>query len=371
MNSISLFAIDIDDTIAKQQYLRTFSMCLDRGDFVLGESVHNFENNLSKHISSKYSHTCGNGTDALWLAFKSLGLNAGDFVAIPAFSYIAAAEVAVGLGLKIVFYDIDPYTFNIDDTICAYLDEIPDLKAIIVVHLFGQSGNIIPVSEYCSQRNVYLIEDNAQSLGAIEYSSNKYLGTIGNIGTTSFFPTKPLACFGDGGAVFTQDESYYTIAKQLSNHGQSSKYNHDLVGINSRLDTIQAAILNLRLQKIKLDAEKRRIIAQKYNAALRDLDPIIVPQPAGFSTHVYHQYTLRIVSKRDALKDFLAKNGIPTAIHYPKVIYNQCAYSKYTPKNPLYNSEQLCAEVLSLPIHPYLNEEQTTYITDQICKFFE
>lgn len=370
MKPIHLFANDTSDSVAKEQYLHEISKCLDRGDFILGESVADFENNLSRYLSCNYSHSCGNGTDALWLAYKSLGLTAGDIIALPAFSYIAAAEVAVGLGLNIFFYDINPFTFNIDDTLFPYLDEIPNLKALVVVHLFGQSGNILSVSEYCSQRNILLIEDNAQSLGAIEYTSNKYLGTFGNIGTTSFFPTKPLGCFGDGGAIFTQDETYYTLAKQFSNHGQSSKYNHDLVGINSRLDTIQAAILNLRLQKVKTDAEKRQVVAQKYNAALRDLDQIIIPQPSGFSSHVYHQYTLRIISKKEALQDFLAQKGIPTAIHYPKVIYNQLAYKHFLPKNSLYNSEQLCSEVLSLPIHPYLDEEQITYITDQISKFF-
>ncbi len=370
MKPIRFFTTDTSEVAAKEQYLRSFSLCLDRGDFILGGEVTRFEACLSEYLKARYTQSCGNGTDALWLALKSLQLQKGDTVAIPAFSYIAAAEVAAILELNVFFYDINLQTFNIDESILPILEDNPKIKALIIVHLFGQSGNIASVAEYCKQKNIILIEDNAQSLGAIENTTQKYLGTIGDIGTTSFFPTKPLGCFGDGGALFCQNESFYTEAKQLANHGQSSKYTHNSIGMNSRLDTIQAAILLLRLQKMDIEAEKRRVVAQKYNAVLKDIKQICLPKISGYSTHVYHQYTLRILSKREALKNFLEQQGIPTAIHYPKVIYHQEAYKYLSPIHPLENSERLCEEVLSLPIHPYLDDEQIMYITDQIRKFF-
>jgi len=370
MRDIQLFEFDIQAAATKNSYIQEFSRCLDNGDFILGSAVADFEQNLSSCLHIDYIQSCGNGTDALWLAFKALGLKSGDVIALPAFSYIATAEIALSLDIEIIWYEINPSTYNIDETIIPFLDNHPSIKAVVSVHLFGQSGNIIQLLEYCQRRNILLIEDNAQSLGAKELSTGKYLGAIGDIGTTSFFPTKPLGCFGDGGAVFASNQNNYYLLKQLSNHGQLKKYEHDVVGMNSRLDTIQAAILTLRLKNIDKDASIRQSIATKYKTVLKDVEQILLPEESGYSTHVYHQYTIRVPKYRDALREYLKEVKIPTAIHYPKVIYHQPAYKHTAPNVPLRVSENLCKEVLSLPIHPFIDDEQIMYIASHIRQFF-
>lgn len=370
MRDIQLFEFDTQASATKNSYSQEFLHCLDNGDFILGGAVADFEQKLSSYLHIDFIQSCGNGTDALWLAFKALGLKSGDVIALPAFSYIAVAEIALSLDMKIIWYEINPSTFNIDETILSFLDNHPSIKAVVAVHLFGQSGSIIQLLEYCHRRNILLIEDNAQSLGAKELSTGKYLGTIGEIGTTSFFPTKPLGCFGDGGAVFASNQNNYYLLKQLSNHGQSKKYEHEVVGKNSRLDTIQAAILNIRLRNMDKDASIRLRIAIKYKSLLKDVKQVLLPEESGYSTHVYHQFTIRVPKYRDALREYLTGANIPTAIHYPKVIYHQPAYRHTAPYVPLQISENLCKEVLSLPIHPFIDDEQIMYIASHIRQFF-
>lgn len=344
--------------------------CLQSADFIQGKAVRDFEQKLGQYLSSKHVISCGNGTDALMLALMALDLQKGDKVIVPAFTYIACVEVLKLLGLKPVYCDVDERYFMPDTT---HIEAVytPDCKAIIVVHLYGQSAKMEEIMNWANERNLFVIEDNAQAIGAqcVIDGQLKYSGTIGHISTTSFFPSKNLGAYGDGGAVFTQNEDWTKKIKMIANHGQSSKYIHDIIGVNSRLDTIQAAILNVKLKYLKDFTMARQYVAKKYDDNLNSISVIQVPKRIASSTHVFHQYTIVLDNEdtRNQLQIFLKSKNIPSVIYYPMPIYRQKAYFQDI---FLENTERLCQSVLSLPIHTEMSDGEIDYICDTIKSFF-
>lgn len=347
---------------------------IDDTAFINGPVVREFADDLASYTGAEHVITCGNGTDALQLAMMALNLQPGDEVIVPTFTYVATVEVIALLGLKPVFIDVDPDTFNLDINT---LEKIvtSKTKAIVPVHLYGQCANMEPIMEVADKYSLSVIEDTAQALGA-EYifkdEKRKKAGAIGTIGTTSFFPSKNLGCYGDGGAIFTNDESLATTLRAMANHGQFEKYHHDLIGVNSRLDSIQAAILKVKLPQLNRYATNRQQAAAIYDKELAGFDGIQVPLRAKNSTHVFHQYTLRVKNgKRESLKDFLKERGVPSMIYYPVPLHLQKAYKAYGYKAGDYPvAEMLSAEVLSLPMHTELQEDQVLFVTEQIKSFF-
>lgn len=362
------------------QYLRlkeeidsAMQSVLDNTAFINGPQVNEFAGALSSYLGIQHVIPCGNGTDALQIALMSLPLNPGDEVIVPAFTYIAAAEVILLLGLRPVLVDVDPDTFNINPEIieAALSDRT---KAIIAVHLFGQCCHMEPILKLAEKYHLFVIEDNAQSVGSTYKFTDetvKKAGTIGDINTTSFFPSKPLACYGDGGAVMSNDTEKAGYAKMIANHGQSKKYHHKLIGCNSRLDTLQAAILMVKLKYINSFTEARTKAAARYDEAFMGNKFIQSPVKALYSTHVYHQYTVRVKNnKRDNLKHFLQEKGIPSMIYYPLPVHYQEAFEeKVRIPNPVPVSENLCGEVLSLPIHTEMTDDEQDYIIEAIMNY--
>ena len=342
--------------------------------FINGPLVDQFKCELGTYLKAKFVVACGNGTDALQIALMALDLEKGDEVIIPSFTYVATAEVISLLGLKAILVDVDPLTFNINiENIEPCITK--KTKAIIVVHLFGQAADIEPIIEFSKKNKLYVIEDNAQSLGCeyeMEIDRIKIkTGMIGDIGCTSFFPSKNLGAFGDGGAIYTNNEKLGRKMEMIANHGQSKKYYHDIVGCNSRLDSIQAAILIPKLKKIDEYNSRRQQAAKYYDCGLSHLSSIILPYRNKKSSHVFHQYTLRITNgKRDELKAYLDSIQIPNAIYYPVPLYEQKAYKAFKGNvNHLAVTEILCKEVLSLPMHTELNNEMLDYIINHVKKF--
>ena len=334
-----------------------------------------FEKNLSEWLGAKYVISCANGTDALQIAFMALGLKPGDEVIVPTFTYVATAEVIALLGLNPVLVDVDERSFNIN------IDAAKNLitsktKAIVPVHLYGQSADMERVMKFAESHNLYVIEDTAQAIGAeIKFlnGSIRKAGTVGHIGTTSFFPSKNLGCFGDGGAVFTNDGNLAAELKTIANHGQRIKYYHDVVGVNSRLDTLQAAILDVKLKHLHSYCEARQKAATYYDTALKDVEQITIPFRSDFSSHVFHQYTIKINQRysRDELKSYLAEQGCPSMIYYPLPLHKQKAYSKFLNQDVEYPvSSSLCNSVLSLPMHTHLKLEEQELIVQHIKSFF-
>ena len=347
---------------------------IDSAAFINGPAVKQFEQALADYTQAETAVTCGNGTDALQIAMMALELKPGDEVIVPAFTYVATVEVIALLGLTPVFIDVDPDTFNLDaNQLESLITE--HTKAIVPVHLYGQCAPMQEIMQVAKQHKLHVIEDTAQALGA-DYldqdGSRRKAGTIGTVGTTSFFPSKNLGCFGDGGAIFTNDEALGAYMQSISNHGQSKKYYHDNIGVNSRLDTLQAAILNVKLGYLDQYCKRRQEAADYYDAALQDLAEVQTPVRASYSTHVFHQYTLKVAQgKRDALRDYLKEQGIPSMVYYPLPLTHQKAYQHYAEgKTPLPVSETLCDQVLSLPMHPEMDEEQLSYITHHVKHFF-
>lgn len=334
--------------------------CLQNAQFIGGNTVTAFEDSLSNHTGVNNVITCGNGTDALQLAIMALDLPKGSKIIVPAFTYIAPVEVIRFLGYEPVFADVDYQTFNITaDSIQSVYT--PDVKAIVVVHLFGQLCAIDSIATFAKDNKIALIEDYAQSLGAEKTISRD------SIITTSFFPTKNLGAYGDGGAVLCNDNSIAQKIRKLANHGQSEKYLHELVGINSRLDALQAAILQVKLPYLNQYNTQRRKNATFYHTNLSAIDGIELPDVTA--EHIFHQFTVKIKdNRRDELKDYLLTNGIQTIINYPLPVYKQAAYFQSDFMLPL--SEQLCAEVLSLPVYPEITEAQLSYICKHIRAFF-
>lgn len=336
--------------------------------FINGNSVHNFSNNFAKYLNVGHVIGCGNGTDALQIALMALDLRPGDEVILPTFNYVAAAEVVALLNLKPVFADVDPLTFTI--SISDIKDKISErTKAVIAVHLFGQVCEMEDLLDICRANSLYLIEDAAQSIGAeYHFSDGKKLkaGTIGDIGTTSFFPSKNLGCMGDGGAIMTNNLDLAERIRMISNHGQKEKYTFELVGVNSRLDSIQAAILDVKLNYFESNLNARIKVADRYDEMLKECN-IQVPYRMSNGIHSFNQYTIKLPRKRNALQGFLRENEVPTMVYYPSPLHKQPAYHRFQDNaQTLRVSEKLCKSVLSLPIHPELDEEQQSFICEKL-----
>ncbi len=347
--------------------------------FINGPIVKRFSDNLSKYMGGCHVIPCANGTDALQIALMALELKPGDEVIVPAFTYVASAEVIGLLGLTPVMVDVDYESFNVTvDNIKKGLS--PKTKAIIPVHLFGQSCDMEPILSFSKEHNLFVIEDNAQAIGA-EYTFSdghkEKTGTMGTIGCTSFFPSKNLGCYGDGGAIFTKDAGLAEKLRMISNHGQRVKYHHTVIGCNSRLDSIQAAVLNVKLKHLNEYCQARYEAACYYTEKLKAFDPeekyIVTPMELHKSTHVYHQYTLKIKDgKRDALKQYLADAGIPAMIYYPLPLQEQEAFKPITrAAEDLNNSKEIAYSVLSLPIHTEMTVGIQDTIIRAIINFFQ
>lgn len=351
---------------------------LNSAAFIGGPFVRNFEKHLSQYMDGCNVISCANGTDALQIALMSLDLNPGDEVIVPAFTYVASAEVVALLGLKPVFVDVEPRTFNMDPE--ALTSAITTkTKAIIPVHLFGQSCDMEPILALAREYNLYVIEDNAQAIGAVYTFRDGHrakTGTMGTIGCTSFFPSKNLGCYGDGGAIFCKDSELAKKIRMIANHGQSQKYRHAVVGCNSRLDAIQAAILDVKLRYLNDFNEARRRAAIYYTSQLKSFDPdgryFHTPEETAYSTHAYHQYTLRIKGgRRDALKQYLEQHGIPNMVYYPLPLQEQLAFRDFCPSaDNLANATNLCSEVLSIPMHTELTCQIQDRVISTIKNFF-
>ncbi|NDV58978.1 DegT/DnrJ/EryC1/StrS aminotransferase family protein [Bacteroides sp. 519] len=348
---------------------------IETTSFINGPKVKEFATHLAEYCDAKYVIPCANGTDALQIALMALGLKPGDEVIVPAFTYVASAEVIGLLGLIPVMVDVDYESFNITESnIIKALST--KTKAIIPVHLFGQSCDMEPIMQLAEKYNLYVIEDNAQALGAVYSFSNgtkKHTGTIGHIGCTSFFPSKNLGCYGDGGAVLTNDENLAKSIQMIANHGQQVKYHHKVIGCNSRLDTMQAAVLDVKLKHLDEYCQARKIAAAYYSQKLQEVKGLTVPMQISNSTHVFHQYTLKVHNgERDTLKDFLAQVGIPSMIYYPLPLQQQEAFKDITRTGEeLKNAETLANSVLSLPIHTEITQVEQDYIISRIKDFFK
>ena len=369
----------------KGQYLKikdevdaSIQNVIDNTAFINGPIVKDFAQHLSEYMGGCHVTPCANGTDALQIALMALELKPGDEVIVPAFTYVASAEVIGLLGLTPVMVDVDYDTFNVTvENIKKALS--PKTKAIIPVHLFGQSCDMEPILIFAKEHNLYVIEDNAQAIGA-EYTfrdgHKAKTGTMGTIGCTSFFPSKNLGCYGDGGAIFCKDDVLAEKLHMIANHGQKVKYHHSVIGCNSRLDSIQAAILNVKLKHLDEYGKARYAAASYYTEKLKAFDPeekyFITPKELDQSTHVYHQYTLKIKNgKRDALKKFLADANIPSMIYYPLPLQEQEAFKPITRAAEILTiSRDIAYSVLSLPIHTEMNHEVQDPIIGAISNFF-
>lgn len=343
---------------------------LDAGVYIKGPEVQKFEEELAAYLGVKYAIGCANGTDALQLAMMALGLQPGDEVITTSFTYVATAEVIALLHLTPVLVEVNPDTFTIDP---AAIEKAisPKTKAIVPVHLFGQCADMEAVMAIANKHNLYVIEDNAQAIGSDYIYSDgtrRKAGTIAHIGCTSFFPSKNLGCFGDGGAMFTNDDELAEKLKMIANHGQKVRYYHDEIGVNSRLDAIQAVILRVKLKHLDEYASARQAAAAHYDKAFANHPILKTPVRFEKSTHVFHQYTLRLTNgKRDELIKALGEKGIPANVYYPVPLHQQKAYRSERYKDgdfPI--SERLCREVFSLPMHTELDEEQLQYITSTV-----
>ena len=346
---------------------------LDNTAFINGPEVKAFQSELEQYLGVKHVIPCANGTDALQIAMMALDLKPGDEVITADFTYVATAEVIALLGLKPVLVDVVPNTFEID--VQAIEKAItPKTKAIVPVHLFGQCADMDAIMALAKKHNLYVIEDTAQAIGSNYKStdgSSQKAGTIGTVGCTSFFPSKNLGCYGDGGAIFTNDDKLAAKIRMIANHGQSVQYVHDSIGVNSRLDSIQAAILRIKLRDLDNYALARNKAASFYDKAFANHPKLKTPARAKFSDHVFHQYTLQLVGvDRTALREYLSSKDIPAMIYYPIPLHLQKAYL-----DPRYKAgdfpvtEKLCASVMSLPMHTELDEETLKYITDSVLEF--
>ena len=369
----------------KQQYLHikdeidaAVAGVLDSTLFIGGPQVAGFANNLAKYLGVKHVIPCANGTDALQIAMMALDLQPGDEVITPSFTYVATTEVIALLKLKPVFVEVDPKTFCIDPE--AIKKAItPKTKAIVPVHLYGQSCQMEEIMAIATEHNLYVIEDNAQSIGS-DYTykdgTTKKTGSIGHISCTSFFPSKNLGCYGDGGAICTNDDVLADKLKMIANHGQKERYYHEIVGCNSRLDALQAAILNIKLPLLDGYIGARRKAADFYDNAFKGNEKITTPFRADYSKHVFHQYTLILenvespASFRDGLQAFLAENNIPSMIYYPVPAHKQNMFAKFGGADyDLEKTDWLTHRVISLPMHTELDEEQQNYITQKVLEY--
>ncbi len=365
----------------KEQITSSITQILESSAFINGPEVHTFQKELEDYLGVKHVIPCANGTDSLQIAMMGLGLRPGDEVITADFTFAATVEVIALLQLTPILVDVEPDSFNID--IAAIERAItPKTKAIVPVHLFGQCADMDALLKLAEKHNLYIIEDNAQAIGAnyvFPDGTKQKAGTIGHVGCTSFFPSKNLGAYGDGGAIFTNNDDLAHTIRGMVNHGMYKRYHHDVVGVNSRLDSIQAAVLRAKLPKLDGYCDARRVAARKYTKAFENQEHIIVPKTVNrcegicdtCDCHVFHQYTLRITNgKRDALAQHLGEKGIPYGIYYPIPLHKQKAYAdeRYREADfPVTN--QLVQEVISLPMHTELDDEQITYITNTVLQF--
>jgi UDP-2-acetamido-2-deoxy-ribo-hexuluronate aminotransferase len=340
--------------------------------FIQGPQVHQFADALKNYVGAGFCIPCANGTDALQIAMMALDLKSGDEIILPVHTYVATAEVTALLGLTPIFIDVKPDTFNLD------VDQLEKkitskTKAIVPVHLYGQCADMEPILKIAAKHNLFVIEDAAQSLGAMYTfadGTKKRSGTMGIMGTTSFFPSKNLGCFGDGGALFTNDAQLAEKIKMMANHGQRIKYHHDVIGVNSRLDTLQAAILLVKLKYLNEYESRRNDVADFYDDALANIPQITIPVRAKNSTHVFHQYTLQ-VERRDELKKYLEGKGVPSMIYYPVPLHFQKAYRREDfGEGSFPVTETLSKTVISLPIHTEMKPRELEFIAEQIKNFY-
>lgn len=358
----------------KEQVNKSVLETIESAMFINGPKVKSFQDHLEKYLDVKHVIPCANGTDALQIALMGVGLKPGDEVITADFTFAATVEVISLLGLTPVLVDVDPKTFNID---LPSIEKVigPKTKAIIPVHLFGQAADMEEILALANKHNLYVVEDNAQSIGAnytFSDGSKKKTGTLGHIGTTSFFPSKNLGAYGDGGAIFTNDDELAHTIRGMVNHGMYIRYQHDVVGVNSRLDSIQAAILDIKLNYLDFYNESRKASALKYNQRLTDHPNLITPFRKGdCDTHVYHQYTLKVIDgDRDGLINHLNEKGIPCGVYYPIPLHLQKAYT-----NDHYNADdfkvtlEIVNQVVSLPMHSELTDDQIDFITDTVKSF--
>ena len=358
------------------QVNREMKKVINSSSFINGPIVKDFQNNLQEYLNVRHVIPCANGTDALQIALMALDLKRGDEIITTNFSFASTIEVILLLGLKPVVIDIDPKTFNINPSLIE--DKITEkTRAIIPVHLFGQSCKMEEILEIANKNNLQVIEDNAQALGSTYKFSNsqkQMSGTIGDIATTSFFPSKNLGCYGDGGAIFTNSDNLAYKMRGIVNHGMYERYYHDEIGVNSRLDSIQAAILNVKLKYLDKYNKRRQEAASLYNASFARIDEIEVPfVESDIDSHVYHQYTLKIINgKRDELADHLQKYKIPFGIYYPLGFHEQKAYKQeFISDNDFPETNKVKDQVISLPMHTELTKKQIKFITNTIISFFE
>ena len=354
----------------KNEIDRNIISSIESGRFVNGPIVKEFSENLSDYLNVKNVIPCANGTDALQISFMALDLKKGDEIICPSWTYIATAEAAAILGLKVVFCDVDLETFNTRaDLIEPHINK--RTKAIVPVHLYGQSCDMAPIIKLAKKYDLKIIEDNAQAIGCKYTFTNgetKFTGTLGHIGTTSFYPSKNLGCYGDGGAIFTNDDSLAEKIKMIVNHGEKIKYHHEIVGCNSRLDSIQAEILDVKLKYLDDYNYNRNVMANNYNLVFNEINEIKIPKVNINSNHVYHQYTLRVLNgKRNELKNYLTKHGIPSMIYYPIPIHKQ---KPYLSNQALKNTEILVDQVISLPIHSEIENSKQEYIIQNVSDYF-
>ncbi|HET8829042.1 MAG TPA: DegT/DnrJ/EryC1/StrS family aminotransferase [Pelobium sp.] len=355
----------------EEEVMPVITTVLKSGAYIQGKVVQSFEADLAKYLNIKHVISCGNGTDALQIALMAIDLQAGDEVIIPAFSYIAVAEVVCLLGAIPVFADVDATYFQLD-AVSVKKAITNKTKAIIPVHLFGQTANFAQLLALADEYKIKIIEDTAQALGGKYQINNqpKSLGSFGAFGCTSFFPTKNLSCFGDGGALFTNDDELAKKARMIANHGQKEKYNHHLVGVNSRLDSLQAGILQVKLKKLDELLEKKSMLAERYLQQLKAVQQVELPQTHPQSKNSWHQFTIKVKNElRNELKTHLKSKGVESMIYYPMPIIEQIAYQQYKGNFP--NAYKVSVEVLSLPIHRLLTIKDIDYICTLITEFFD
>lgn len=358
----------------KQEVDESIQSVIDSAAFVKGGKVVEFQQHLESYLNVKHVIPVGNGTDALQISLMALDLKPGDEVIVPSFTFIATAEVVSLLGLTPVFADVNPETF------CICVESLkrlitPRTKAIIPVHLFGQNAEMEKILDIAEKSSLYVIEDACQSIGSrYTFSDGRqsFSGCMGHIGCTSFFPSKNLGCYGDGGAIFTNDDSLAAEMRSIANHGMTVRYHHDRVGVNSRLDSIQAAVLDVKLRYLDEYTKSRQHAAKYYDEELSNIDGLVLPKRGDNTTHVFHQYTLLVKDgRRDDLQCYLKEKKIPSMVYYPIPLHLQKAYSngKYS-IGDFPNAEMLSSCVLSLPMHTELDEDQLQYIVESIKEFF-
>ncbi len=374
-NSIQMVDLKTQYQRIKAEVDKGIQEVINSAAFINGPVVKAFQSDLELYLACKHVIPCANGTDALQIAMMALDLKPGDEVIVPTFTYVATAEVIALLGLTPVMIDVDPDTFNITaDLVKAAITE--RTKAIVPVHLFGQCADMAPIMELAKKHKLWVIEDNAQAIGG-DYTqpdgSRKKTGTVGHIGSTSFFPSKNLGCYGDGGALCTDDDELANRLRMVANHGQAKQYYHEVIGVNSRLDSIQAAILKVKLQHLDEYCQRRRALADGYDQAFASIEDLSTPARASYSTHVFHQYTLRVhagAATRDALRAHLAEHGIPSMIYYPVPLYRQEAFAHWWDGVEQPVTEMLCQQVISLPMHTEMNDTDFERIVAAVRGFF-